>query len=274
MQSIPFDRAASYYDATRGYTAGSAERIRDAIIAATAATPATTFLEIGVGTGRIALPFLAAGHRYVGVDLSRPMLQVLGAKLPAGAPLPLVEADITRLPVADGRVDVVIGVHILHLVGNWRAALREVRRALKPQGAQLLLAYDSGIDLYELPPDAPPPVRAQHAWVSILDDLGYSAREGQPGIRPQDPAVRALLEELGGAVQERDLGEYERPAISARAVVDAYRNRIYSSDWSRPEAVHNAALGRLEEWLAAECPAPDMPHRITGRFRAILARWS
>ena len=43
MQSVRFDRAATYYDATRGYAPGSPERIRDAIVAQTGATTATRF---------------------------------------------------------------------------------------------------------------------------------------------------------------------------------------------------------------------------------------
>ena len=44
MSPISFDRAAEYYDTTRGYAAGSAERIRDAIVAYTKAGNHTRFL--------------------------------------------------------------------------------------------------------------------------------------------------------------------------------------------------------------------------------------
>jgi len=45
-------------------------------------------LEIGVGTGRIALPIAAAGINVVGIDLHEPMLAKARAKLAAIAPLP------------------------------------------------------------------------------------------------------------------------------------------------------------------------------------------
>ncbi len=276
MQSVRFDRAATYYDATRGYAPGSPERIRDAIIAQTGATSATRFLEIGVGTGRIALPFLAAGYRYAGVDLSRPMLAVLRAKLPSQGSLPpLVEGDVTRLPFADARFDVVLGVHILHLVADWRATVREARRVLRSPGGQLLLAGETGPD--DQPPGAdapPPPVQAQRAWRAILAELGHPERAGQPGIRPQDPAVRAELEALGASVQELDLTAYERLPLSARMVAQGFRDRIYSSDWARPDELHAAAVARLEQWLASACPDPDTLFAMQGRFRVVLAQWA
>src|SRR5262245_29942346 len=81
MSPVSFDRAAEYYDTTRGYAAGSAERIRDAIVAYIGAERDARFLELGVGTGRIALPFIRAGDHYTGVDISQAMLERLSGKL-------------------------------------------------------------------------------------------------------------------------------------------------------------------------------------------------
>lgn len=275
MESVSFDRAASFYDATRGYAPGTPERICAAIVARTGATPQTRFLELGVGTGRIALPFLAAGYSYAGVDLSASMLAVLREKAapPARPPL-LVRGDVTRLPFADASFDVAIAVHLLHLVGDWRATLAEARRALRPR-ARLLLAGDlsseddRGVD----PATLPPPAQARRAWAAALAELGLSGREGQPGIRPHDPAVAEALAALGAAVEEVELTEYERTPLSARQVVRGYSERIYSSDWARPAEQHAAAVARVERWLSEQCADPDTPHAIKGRFRAVMATW-
>lgn len=272
-QSVSFDRAASFYDATRGYAPGSAERISAAIVARTGATPATRFLELGVGTGRIALPFLRAGYRYTGVDLSASMLAVLREKAGAAAPH-LVIGDVTGLPFAAGSFDVAIGVHVLHLVSDWRATLAEARRVLRPR-AQLLLAGDFGAEERPdvAPGDLPPPLQAQRAWRAALAELGLGGHEGQPGIRPHDPAVGEALIGLGASVEEVDLAAYERLPLSARAVVRGYSERIYSSDWARPAEQHAAAVARVERWLAEDCPDPDTAYTLTGRFRALLATW-
>jgi SAM-dependent methyltransferase len=274
MQSVRFDRAVGYYDATRGYGPGSAERIRDAIVAQTGATTQTRILEIGVGTGRIALPFLAAGYTYAGIDLSRPMMEQLRAKLPPGGQATLVEGDVTRLPFVDGRFEVVIGVHVLHLVSDWRSTLAEARRVLRRPGGQLLLAGETGsFDDHAIDDQAPPPVQAQRAWGAILAELGQAPRAGQPGIRPQDPAVREELERLGATVQELELTRYERRPASARMVLQAFRDRIFSTDWARPDAIHAAAVSRLEQWLEGECSDPETLYPMGGMFRVVLARW-
>src|SRR4051794_10462206 len=146
MPSINFDPASAYYDNTRGFAPGVAEAIRDAIIAKVDVTSPLRFIELGVGTGRIALPFIQANHNYTGVDLSLGMMEQLRLKL-AAAPVPslnhyhLLQADITRLPFADASFDVAITVHVLHLVDDWQKALREAHRVLRKPGGCLFIGY-------------------------------------------------------------------------------------------------------------------------------------
>ena len=133
MSPVSFDRVAEYYDATRGYAEGSAERIRDAIVSYTGAGRDTRLLELGVGTGRIALPFIRAGYDYSGVDISPAMMERLTDKLAADTDtavyrFQLHQADITALPFEATRFDVIIAVHVLHLVAEWQRAVQEARR--------------------------------------------------------------------------------------------------------------------------------------------------
>ena len=105
-QSLAFDRAAPLYDATRGYPPEVAEQIGAAIIKAADAQPDTRFLEIGVGTGRIALPIALHGYDYTGVDISAPMVDRLRAKV---AELQQAETSAAapplRLAACHGRYD-------------------------------------------------------------------------------------------------------------------------------------------------------------------------
>src|SRR5207247_3699183 len=76
--STSFDRAAAYYDETRGLTD---EAVRDQMsLLASELHGRGRTLEIGVGTGQVALPLAAVGIRIVGLDLSEPMLRVLVEK--------------------------------------------------------------------------------------------------------------------------------------------------------------------------------------------------
>jgi len=146
MPPVSFDRAAEYYDGTRGYADGSAERIRDAIVAYASAGRDTRFLELGIGTGRIALPFIRAGYDYTGVDISPAMMARLADKLAgdsvaAAYRYRLHAADITALPFEAQRFDVIIAVHVLHLVADWQRAIQEARRVLRPSegGADVVI---------------------------------------------------------------------------------------------------------------------------------------
>src|SRR5581483_8300610 len=116
---MSFDRVADVYDATRALPAGVPDAIARRIEEATYAGPGTRFLELGVGTGRIAEPLIAAGYPYTGVDISADMLARLRAKAGNAPNLTIAEADITNLPFPDDSFDVALTVHVLHLVSDW-----------------------------------------------------------------------------------------------------------------------------------------------------------
>ncbi|MEL7672966.1 MAG: class I SAM-dependent methyltransferase [Chloroflexota bacterium] len=136
-RSIAFDGAAGFYDETRGFPPGEERAVAGLFVCAGALTPASRVLEIGVGTGRIALPLAAHVGFYTGIDLARPMMDRLRAKQP-GEPVALIQGDMTRLPLKSAAFDAVVAVHIFHLVPGWRAALAEVARALRPGGLLLV----------------------------------------------------------------------------------------------------------------------------------------
>ncbi len=64
-----------------------------------------TVLELGVGTGRLAVPLAAAGIEVVGLDSSRAMGRQLRAK-PGGSAIPMVMADMAAPPFRCDSIDV------------------------------------------------------------------------------------------------------------------------------------------------------------------------
>jgi SAM-dependent methyltransferase len=95
-------------------------------------------VELGVGTGRIAVPIACDGIRVIGVDSSRAMLEVAAERAAlAGATLDLRLGDL-RDPPVDERVPLVIIPFrsLLHLHGDAELglALQAVRRLLQPGG--------------------------------------------------------------------------------------------------------------------------------------------
>lgn len=119
-------------------------------------------VDVGCGTGRdaAALP----GAVFVGVDLSRGMLR----RAPRGPRFHYIQADAAHLPVK--RADAVLCTYTLSNVADWRAALREMLRVLRP-GGRLLIAED------RLPPGwylGPWPMLvhlARFGWASVEGPL-------------------------------------------------------------------------------------------------------
>jgi SAM-dependent methyltransferase len=107
-------------------------------------------LELGVGTGRIAVPMAASGVRVVGVDLSEGMLAVARERAEAAA----VEADLRHGDMRDPPVEgtfplVVIPFRsLLHMEtdGDRRAVLRVVARVLAPGGRFVFDVFAPGPD--------------------------------------------------------------------------------------------------------------------------------
>ena len=79
--------------------AQDAERGVELLLDAARPRQQALILDVGCGTGRHALPLLERGFRVVGVDLSAVLLAAANKSLQAaGRELPLVRADLRRLP--------------------------------------------------------------------------------------------------------------------------------------------------------------------------------
>jgi len=116
-----FDEISPVYDATRSPLDAAT---MDAIVERLGARGIGSLLEVGVGTGRIAAPLVARGFEVVGVDASTGMLAQARAKGVAR----LVRGNAYRLPFRDGAVDTTLFVHVLHLLDDPAAAMREAVR--------------------------------------------------------------------------------------------------------------------------------------------------
>jgi hypothetical protein len=88
-----------------------------------------------------------------------------------------------------------------------------------------------------------------------------------------DERLIAYFGSLGATTEIVRLAEYERPAISARGIVERLRARVSSADWDTPDALHDEALRQLEEWFSHAIAAPNEPVAIVGNFTAIAANW-
>jgi SAM-dependent methyltransferase len=107
-------------------------------------------VELGVGTGRIAIPIAADGIRVIGVDSSRGMLDVCARRAAlAGANLDLRLGDLREPPVRE-RAPLVIcpfrSLLHMHTDGDRRRAFAAVRKLLQPDGRFVFDVFTPAVD--------------------------------------------------------------------------------------------------------------------------------
>lgn len=95
-------------------------------------------LDLGCGTGSLALLAARDGHRVTAVDLSEQMIARARAKL-AGTGAQAVVGDAARPPVGPRRFDVVLVRHVLWMLPDPAAVLRHWAGLLRPGGRLVLI---------------------------------------------------------------------------------------------------------------------------------------
>lgn len=237
-----FDRAVEYYDRTRGLSE-EASREMTVLLSSELEGRGRT-LEIGVGTGLVALPLAAARVPLVGLDLSAPMLAKLVEKAGGRSPFPLVVGDATALPFADGRFGAAVVRHVLHLVPAWRQVVAELVRVVAPGG---LVLVSSG--------QVPEP------WHELTDR--FMDRVGRPSF-----ADALDSWETGAIVQAfrahgadpRQLPRItEQVAQTMEGFLDQMAAGMHSWTWEVDEEERREAVAELRAWAEERWGTLDPP---------------
>jgi ubiquinone/menaquinone biosynthesis C-methylase UbiE len=252
--SVSFDRAVEYYDQTRGFPPGVETEVAKAFVQAGNLTKSSRVLEIGVGTGRIALPLVQHVGAYFGLDLSAAMLGKLKSKQ-NDKPIYIAQGDATQIPFAYGTFDVVIAVHIFHLIPAWRDALAEVARVLKPTG---VLMHGGG----------------QRITENQLDEVWFTAikREGErrgPFPRGED---EQFLENAGWSVAGEDVAYQYVDQKSPQQYLDSIRSRMWSHCWSMSDSEIEVGYQAVLTYVQEHFPDPTQLNPLEQSFRVRVHR--
>lgn len=213
--SINFDRIAPIYEESRGGLARGGAYARTI---GTHLRPGLV-LEIGIGTGSVALPLTDAGHPVVGVDISRNMLAAAHDRLGSRVAI----ADVMALPIATGSVPNVVAVWVFQLVGSAEVTLREARRALSVRGRLVVI-----------------PSRAIHANDDI-HAVAVDFNEVLHGTRPDDPErLISLAEGVGLQLTGRDVTKTQSWDETPAEIIRRIETRTFGilldlgdADWER-----------------------------------------
>ncbi len=170
MATPTFDRIADVYDETRRALDEETVRgIKDMLTK----HGCRSILEIGVGTGRVALPLISSGYEVTGVDISKRMVVKASAK----GMRSLFLAEGSRVPFREKSFDATLMAHVFHLLDNPLPVMREAARV-------------SGVGVFAL-------VRKRtgtRPW-SLFYGGDDSAAGGKQSDSDDDEATRKFIEE-------------------------------------------------------------------------------
>jgi len=236
-KSLSFDRAASFYDATRALPSNVSGPLTDALEREIRAAGGHV-LEPGVGTGRIARPLAERGIRVTGADISGLMMEHLVAQLtPRHAPPDLVVADATRLPFGNACFPALMACHLLHLIPDWHQAIAEMRRVLRPGG--VILHHGEG----ESDRNRSPAMTAKIN--ELLAKRGFTRRD-----RPEVGEIRQAFADVGGRLRTQVIAEWDDNLTLEQHFRES-RTRAHSWTWEIPETIFHDMMDEFEPWARA-----------------------
>jgi ubiquinone/menaquinone biosynthesis C-methylase UbiE len=255
--SRQFDRAANYYDQTRLLPEPMAKHgipaIHDVV------GPHARVLEVGSGTGRLSIPLLERGVDLIGCDLSSQMSRRFQEKYPAAR---IARADAILLPFPPSQFDVVLTVHVLHLIPSWREVLREFRRVLVRGGAHLNVT--TGAEVGDSVNG-----KIRQFWRDWMRAHGIDA--GHPGARERAELLQELRS-LGADLSEIEVVRFSE-SFNLRETVDRFASRISSETWDIPDAIFGVSMNELRDWVTAKYGSLDQVMTDEVRFLIDVARF-
>jgi len=236
-----FDHTVEFYDETRGLSRDALRSTTDLL--ASQMRGCHRVLEVGVGTGLLALPLAERGFRVDAFDLSEPMLHRLREKSPASG-IGLVVSDATRLPFRSVSFDGAYLRHVLHLVPDWHAALAEVVRVVRP-GGRFLASITDYSGLYE---------EVQQRFLREAGDLPLAV-----GLSPNDPGSLSTAMTALGA-RGRQLPPIRgRRSLTLNRFLHHIERGHYTWTWPASEHDRVHAVHRLRTWLHQRFGDLDRP---------------
>lgn len=244
-----FDRAAQFYDNTRGFPAGEEIPIAQLLVRAGNLNTSSQILEVGIGTGRVAVPIAPYVKSIHGVDISARMMQKIYEKQPAGQIYP-IQANAIELPYTNNCFDIVLLVHILHLVPDINQVIDEIDRVLKLDG-KILNCWNSDDKTFQ---------HLRKVW-SIFSDTDTKQRWQQ---------VTTIFDDRGWQrIPEKFTHTFIHKRVPAQ-FLEKFRNRVWSSTWKLTDEQIENAYQEMATIIKNSYDEPTKPINVSHTFHATV----
>jgi ubiquinone/menaquinone biosynthesis C-methylase UbiE len=261
VEFLSFDPMAAIYDETRIYDKTSFNAALDYIVSRFPPDRYPHLFEPGVGTGRIAIPLAERGYNVIGADISGEMLKILADKLMRRkSPLPVtyIRQDISSLPFQNTSFDIAVAVHIFHLIRDWKKAVNEVFRILKP-GSPLILMYTGGGK--EIP-------WVQDKYRELCTACGNPATHiGVSGL----PELLEYLKNTGRHIETiENRWQWTRRSRVSEAL-ENIKQRYYGMTRLVSEDIHRSVIEKLEAEVPKKYGSMDVEVEVPHQIRLMIA---
>lgn len=233
-ERVDFSSNASIYDRRHG--AVLAPEIARLLALKAAFTHSTRALDVGAGTGRVALALAELGCEVVAIDPALSMLNQLRRKISTPRVWAVV-GEGARLPFAARSFDAVLIARALYLMADWRLVLQKAHEVIKP-GGYLLHQWGNGTADEEW-------VRIREKTRALFQEAGINA-PFHPGAKTE-VEVDAHLVTLGLIQTDRVLTG-PGPQLSLREFVGRIESGELSYIWAVPKPVQELCLPLLRRW--------------------------
>ncbi len=290
---MSFDRIADKYDETRIIPNGVLNRFYMKIIAnGTQLNPNSLVLDAGVGTGRTVGPLLELGVQLVGIDISKKMLMKMIEKIKGSSVsnyVSLILCDVTTLPFRPRCFDLVISVHVLHLVKKWRKAVQESKRVLKLEGFFVAATHGApdlvskiGRKYFELcsKNKIPQAKGLRGNLTRILNSVfKYKNTSLMQNISKTLLERNSFLGRGGDNYLRRQAASTQRYTIRWKQDIDVneifnrLNERIISKQWRIPTEIHEKVMLELGKWKHEEIRKNGSLEKISREFKVVAVRF-
>lgn len=232
------DAFADIYDEWYGDLSETEDAVA-ALAALAQRTGSTRVLELGIGSGRLALPLAARGLELSGIDTSQAMVDLLRSK-PGGAEMPVAVGDMAALDLSPmtgdaeprfGLVFVAINTFFnLTTADAQQRCLRRVRDVLGAGGLFVLEAFVPTVDR---------PTNVVEARTVALDHVVLTATRHDP---IEQTVTSQYIELRESGIRMRPLVIRYAPVAELDAMADAAGLHLVErwSDWKGSPFTENA----------------------------------